>query len=248
MADESQKTPWLVQYSSKYPNEHPRNLIPALCREFYNLGWFTGTGGAFTIKYRDEYYFAPSGVQKERIQPEDLFIHDSEDKEIAHPPPEKKLKRSQCVPLFMFAYSMRGAGAVIHSHSKYAVMVSLLDQEATEFRITHQQMIKGIFNSKSHMYHNFHDLLVIPIIENAPDEADLQEPFVEALKNYPETSAVIIRRHGLYVWGKTWQETKAIAESYDYLFDLAIQMRKIGIDPAAKPKRCHLKCCQGAES
>lgn len=24
--------------------EHPRNLIPALCRQFYNLGWVTGTG------------------------------------------------------------------------------------------------------------------------------------------------------------------------------------------------------------
>lgn len=25
-------------------SEHPRNLIPELCRQFYNLGWVTGTG------------------------------------------------------------------------------------------------------------------------------------------------------------------------------------------------------------
>lgn len=24
--------------------EHPRNLIPELCRQFYHLGWVTGTG------------------------------------------------------------------------------------------------------------------------------------------------------------------------------------------------------------
>jgi len=30
--------------------EHPRNLIPELCRQFYNLGWVTGTGGGITIK------------------------------------------------------------------------------------------------------------------------------------------------------------------------------------------------------
>lgn len=25
--------------------EHPANKIPALCRNFYNWGWVTGTGG-----------------------------------------------------------------------------------------------------------------------------------------------------------------------------------------------------------
>jgi hypothetical protein len=31
--------------------EHPRNLIPELCRLFYNLGWVTGTGGGISIKH-----------------------------------------------------------------------------------------------------------------------------------------------------------------------------------------------------
>lgn len=31
--------------------EHPRNLIPELCRQFYNLGWVTGTGGGISIKH-----------------------------------------------------------------------------------------------------------------------------------------------------------------------------------------------------
>ena len=45
--------------------EHPANLICTLCRNFYNLGWVTGTGGGTSIA-RDEYIFiAPSGVQKE---------------------------------------------------------------------------------------------------------------------------------------------------------------------------------------
>ena len=32
----------LVQSSDP---EHPSNLIPELCRKFYNWGWVTGTGG-----------------------------------------------------------------------------------------------------------------------------------------------------------------------------------------------------------
>lgn len=39
-------------------------------------------------------------------------------------------------------------GAVIHTHSKAAVMATLL-YPGTEFKITHQEMIKGIKKCKS---------------------------------------------------------------------------------------------------
>jgi methylthioribulose-1-phosphate dehydratase len=29
--------------------EHPANLIPNLCRNFYNWGWVTGTGGGVSF-------------------------------------------------------------------------------------------------------------------------------------------------------------------------------------------------------
>ena len=47
----------------------PMTLIPELCNQFYHLGWVTGTGGGISIKHNNEYYIAPSGVQKERMQP-----------------------------------------------------------------------------------------------------------------------------------------------------------------------------------
>lgn len=50
------------------PEDHPTKLIPALCRQFYDLGWVTGTGGGISIRNSDGIYIAPSGVQKERMQ------------------------------------------------------------------------------------------------------------------------------------------------------------------------------------
>lgn len=31
--------------------EHPANLIPELCRKFYNWGWVTGTGGGVSLSH-----------------------------------------------------------------------------------------------------------------------------------------------------------------------------------------------------
>lgn len=31
--------------------EHPRVLIPELCRLFYKLGWVTGTGGGISLRH-----------------------------------------------------------------------------------------------------------------------------------------------------------------------------------------------------
>jgi methylthioribulose-1-phosphate dehydratase len=43
----------LVQSSDP---EHPANLIPDLCRRFYNWGWVTGTGGGVSYYSFYQYY------------------------------------------------------------------------------------------------------------------------------------------------------------------------------------------------
>ena len=55
--------------------------------------------------YRNAIYIAPSGVQKERIKSDDLFVQDITGKDLKVPPVAKKLKKSQCTPLFMCAYT-----------------------------------------------------------------------------------------------------------------------------------------------
>ena len=42
----------------------------------------------------------------------------------------------------MQAFELRGAGAVLHSHSLNAVMATLIDEDAREFKVTHLEMIK----------------------------------------------------------------------------------------------------------
>ncbi|KAI4876147.1 hypothetical protein NFI96_017580 [Prochilodus magdalenae] len=219
--------------------EHPSMLIPELCRLFYQLGWVTGTGGGISLRrglgpdlHRP--VWSSEGKNTGKALPEDMFVCDIEEKDISSPPAWKKLTKSQCTPLFMNAYTMRGAQAVIHTHSKAAVMATLLFP-GKEFRITHQEMIKGIRRGNSGTNYRYNDILVVPIIENTPEEKDLKERMARAMEEYPDSCAVLVRRHGVYVWGESWEKAKTMCECYDYLFDIAVQMKQFGLDPAELP-------------
>jgi methylthioribulose 1-phosphate dehydratase/enolase-phosphatase E1 len=209
-----------------------RSLVVELCESFYHLGWVTGTGGSISIRHGNRIFMAPSSVQKERMQPQDIFVLDTRGQQLYIPRPlagKPQLKLSQCAPLFQHAFTLRTAGACIHTHDVNAVLCTL--QNDTEWRITHQEMIKGIAG------HGFLDELVVPIIENTPHECDLADSLEEAMRKYPRSNAVLVRRHGVYVWGSSWEMAKTQAECYHYLFDASVKMRAIGVDPAAKPDR-----------
>ncbi|KAI8812396.1 methylthioribulose-1-phosphate dehydratase [Cladochytrium replicatum] len=221
--------------------EHPANLIPSLCKQFYHLGWVTGTGGGMTIREGEKVYIAPSGVQKERMLPDDLYVVNRDTRAILRSPPvQKGWKPSQCTPLFFNAYQLWDAGACIHTHSQNAVMVTLLWPGET-FTITHQEMIKGIRigNTKNNL--KFYDTLVVPIIENTAEEEDLRDRMYEAMTKFPQSCAVLVRRHGVYVWGENWQKAKSMTECYDYLFEIAVKMKSIGLDPSQVPSDSEYK-------
>ena len=208
-------------------NPGVKQTLVELCRRFYDLGWATGTGGGISIRDRANMcvYMAPSGVQKERIVEDDLYELDM-DGQVLSGPDRPGLKPSECAPLFFNAFRMRDAGAVLHSHGMFAMLASLTPEDV--FECTQLEMIKGIKG------HGYYDRLQVPIIENTAKECDLADSMAVAIAAYPRTQAVLVRRHGVYVWGETWEHAKTQAECYHYLFEAAIRMRSLGLDPLAK--------------
>jgi len=203
----------------------PRALIVELCQQFYAQGWVSGTGGGISIRQGDTVFMAPSGVQKERLSADALYELDLEGN-VKSAPDGSKL--SACAPLFFHAFRKRDAGAVMHSHSINAMLATLVFDR--EVRITHLEMMKGIRG------HGYHDELVVPILENTAHEHELADALGEAIDRYPKTQAVLVRRHGVYVWGRDWVEAKTQAECYDYLFEAAVKMKQLGVDPSTAPK------------
>lgn len=204
----------------------PRALICELCRQFYAQGWVSGTGGGISLRHGGRVFMAPSGVQKDRLAPGDLFVLDEEGNVLEGP---RGSKLSACAPLFFNAFRLRGAGAVLHSHSVSAMLATLVFDDA--FRVTHLEMMKGLRGT------GYHDELVVPIIENAAHEHELADAMAGAMRAHPGSHAVLVRRHGVYVWGDDWAQAKTHAECYDYLFDAAVKMKQLGLDPSRPPAR-----------
>lgn len=78
----------------------------------------------------------------------------------------------------------------------------LLGKSAKSFRISHQEMIKGVRLGGSGKTLRFFDTLEVPIIENTADEEDLTEGMAKAMEEYPNAAAILVRRHGVYIWGE----------------------------------------------
>ena len=205
-----------------------RERVVELCKQFYDQGWASGTGGGICLRQGRSAYVAPSGVQKERLHPDDLFEVDLDGRVITAPA-DPALRVSECMPLFANAFRLRDAGAVLHSHSIHAMLVTLLEEPT--FRVTHLEMMKGVAGV------GYRDVLEIPIIENTDRECDLADDMARAMERYPETPAVLVRRHGVYVWGRDWVQAKTQAECLDYLFQAAVEMRKLGMDASRAPGR-----------
>ena len=197
-----------------------RELIAELCQHFYQIGWCTGTGGGISIRDGEKIYMAPSGVQKERIQADDIFVVDRGG-QVLEPPVDQSLKLTACAPLFLAAMNERNAGAVLHSHSIDAAAITKLYPDT--FQISEVEMIKGLRG------YGYYDTVEVPVIPNTAHECDLADSMTDAIMRNPQSDAVLVQNHGIYVWGRNWEQAKTQAECLDYLFKYAIRMRQIGL-------------------
>jgi methylthioribulose-1-phosphate dehydratase len=192
-----------------------RERICELCRVFFNHGWVSGTGGGISIRDGDRIFMAPSGVQKERLDPADIFTLSLSGEILSEP--GRGLRISACRPLFLAAYRLRHAGAVLHTHSLNAVLATRISGPV--FRISGVEMQKGIEG-----YGN-DETLEVPIIENRPEEGELAQDMERAIRDFKRTQGVLVRGHGAYIWGQDWIQAKTQAECYDFLFEAAVRIK-----------------------
>ncbi|TAK02761.1 MAG: methylthioribulose 1-phosphate dehydratase, partial [Candidatus Manganitrophaceae bacterium] len=165
----------------------------------------------------DRFLMAPTGVHKERVRPEDLFIVDRRGGAVLRSPKNKTLRLSECATIFCLLINQRGAGSVMHSHGLSSVLAADL-AEADRVVFHDLEMLKGIRGVSNIDRH------AVPVIQNTPREPELVGQIKTAIEDpdFARSHCILVRDHGAYIWGADLWETKRHAEVYHFLFEATV--------------------------
>src|SRR6185295_11175572 len=123
----------------------------------------------------------------------------------------------------------RHADAVLHTHSVWSTLLSDAGAAAGGFAIEGYEMLKGLAGVRTHEHREW-----IPILENTQDYGALSVAIEATLEKHPRTHGILIRRHGLYAWGRDLAEAKRHVEILEFLFEVRGRLQTAGAPPAAE--------------
>ena len=154
-----------------------------------------------------------SGKDKGNLSRED-FVLVGEDGQPVH---EGQPKSSAETMLHCMAAScLPDVGAILHTHSVWATILSDRFAPQGGISISGYEMLKGLSGVATHEHTEW-----IPIFENTQDIPALAEKVKAAMED-PQTKldhCYIIRRHGIYTWGKDLAEAHRQIEILEFLFE-----------------------------
>ncbi len=206
------------------PTSAPEEQARALSRviaAIHARGWCDGTGGNFSCVSQLEpleLLMAPSGVDKGSIQPQDLILVNGEAQVIAG-----SGEASAETLLHLEIVKRTGAGAVLHTHSQAATLLSrhalqaashpqAADAAEAAVRIEGLEMLKGLAGIRSH-----DTSIAIPVLANDQDLRRLSLAASPHLGEAPH--GLLIAGHGLYAWGHDLFSARRHLEILEFLLE-----------------------------
>jgi len=181
-------------------------------RDCYARGWALGTSGNFSaVVNRDPLRLAitTSGVDKGTLSSGAIVEIDEHGKVVAG-----SGRPSAEASLHLAIARGRGAGAVLHTHSIWS---TILSDAATEdgLAVEGYEMLKGLDGVGTHEHREW-----LPILDNTQDWAAAVPQVEEMLAEQPAAHGFLIRRHGLYTWGRDLAAAKRHVEILEFLFEV----------------------------
>jgi methylthioribulose-1-phosphate dehydratase len=187
--------------------------LASLGRSFYSRGWALGTSGNFSaVISRDPLCLAitSSGVDKSELSPEHILQVDSSGKVITG-----SGRPSAETLLHIAVARLRNAGAVLHTHSIWSNLVSDRHADDGGLSISGYEMLKGLEGVATHEHSEW-----LPIIENSQDMTALADAVGQMLARHEAAHGFLLRRHGLYTWGKDLAEARRHVEILEFLLEV----------------------------
>src|SRR6267142_1602859 len=187
--------------------------LAEVSRQLYTRGWALGTSGNFSaVVSREPFRLAitSSGVDKGLLNASQIVQIDETGRVVAGngtPSAEASLHvavvRARGV----------GAGAVLHTHSIWSTILSDAAEDGG-IVIEGYEMLKGLAGVATHRHREW-----LPIVENTQDWMSAASEVEQLLRANPKTHGFLIRRHGLYTWGRDVADAKRQIEILEFLFE-----------------------------
>ncbi|MEX2174598.1 MAG: methylthioribulose 1-phosphate dehydratase [Pirellulaceae bacterium] len=182
---------------------------------FWQRGWSVGTSSNYSVVIQREpleLLLTASGKDKGKLGPDD-FVRVGAD---GQPLGEGQPKSSAETLLHVVAASQPEVGAVLHTHSIWGTLLSDLFHGQGGFEISGYEMLKGLAGVSTHEHSSW-----VEIFENTQDIPTLAEQVRERLADAadPLLHGYLIRKHGLYTWGRDLDEARRHVEVFEFLFE-----------------------------
>ena len=182
-------------------------------RAFYARGWVLGASGNFSAVVSQNpltVAVSRSGADKGTLSAGQIVLVDAEGKLV-----EGQGKPSDETLLHLAVIKSRGAGSVLHTHSVWSTILSETHAAEGAIEIEGYEMLKGLEGVTTHDHEER-----IPIIDNGQDMPALAAVVQNRLAEEPGAHGFLLRRHGLYTWGRDLSEAKRHIEILEFLLEV----------------------------
>lgn len=182
-------------------------------RAFHARGWVLGTSGNFSaVVSRNPLTVAVSGsgADKGLLSADQIVLVDAQGTLL-----EGRKKPSDETLLHLAVIKSRGAGSVLHTHSVWSTLLSEAHAAAGALEIEGYEMLKGLQGVRTHNHKER-----IPIIDNQQDMPALAATVEDRLAQQPGAHGFLLRKHGLYTWGRDLHEAKRHIEILEFLLEV----------------------------
>jgi methylthioribulose-1-phosphate dehydratase len=186
--------------------------LAELGRRAHGRGWALGTSGNFSVVLEQQplrLAITRSGVDKGRLAGSDVLEMDAGGNVAAGGG-----RPSAEAAIHLVVVRARGAGAVAHTHSLWSTLLSDVHGDRGGLAIEGYEMLKGLSGVTTHEHREW-----LPIVANAQDWAAEAEALESMLRANPAAHGFLIRRHGLYTWGRDLEESGRHLEVLEFLLE-----------------------------
>lgn len=176
---------------------------------YASMGWMRGTSGNLSVVLdRDPLRLAvtASGLDKGELTASDHVEVDADGLPVGPGVPSAE------AGLHARIAAVSGAGAVVHVHALAPVLAA--ERWPGGVPLRDLEMLKG-FGRLAH-----DDLVTIPVIQNGQDMRVLGDAFEHGYR--ADTPALIVARHGVYVWGDDLRQARHRLECLEWLLRFVV--------------------------